>query len=155
MNRKTLAVVILIVFLLFINILTILICSNKTNNYEKNSIYIGKWESLGDKSDVDYILKSYEIENSMNIKYNITEEDAVSIAAIAYKSVFEDKIKDTYAEVEYYHDQDENGTLREYYLVSRYEKNNYDNSKYLLRPSIIVVINKKNGEIVAIRPQEG
>ena len=56
MNRKTLAVVILIVFLLFINILTILICSNKTNNYEKNSIYIGKWESLGDKSDVDYIL---------------------------------------------------------------------------------------------------
>lgn len=65
------------------------------------------------------------------------------------------KIKDTYAEVEYYHDQDENGTLREYYLVSRYEKNNYDNSKYLLRPSIIVVINKKNGEIVAIRPQEG
>ena len=30
-----------------------------------------------------------------------------------------------------------------------------DNSKYLLRPSIIVVINKKNGEIVAIRPQEG
>jgi len=91
----------------------------------------------------------------MNIKYNITEEDAVSIAAIAYKSVFGDKIKDTYAEVEYYHDQDENGTLREYYLVSRYEKNNYDNSKYLLRPSIIVVINKKNGEIVAIRPQEG
>ena len=71
------------------------------------------------------------------------------------KSVFGDKIKDTYAEVEYYHDQDENGTLREYYLVSRYEKNNYDNSKYLLRPSIIVVINKKNGEIVAIRPQEG
>ena len=61
MNRKTLAVVILIVFLLFINILTILICSNKTNNYEKNSIYIGKWESLGDKRDVDYILKSYEI----------------------------------------------------------------------------------------------
>ena len=155
MNRKTLAVVILIVFLLFINILTILICSNKTNNYEKNSIYIGKWESLGDKSDVDYILKSYEIENSMNIKYNITEEDAVSIAAIAYKSVFGDKIKDTYAEVEYYHNQHENGTLREYYLVSRYEKNNYDNSKYLLRPSIIVVINKKNGEIVAIRPQEG
>lgn len=91
MNRKTLAVVILIVFLLFINILTILICSNKTNNYEKNSIYIGKMGSLGDKSDVDYILKSYEIENSMNIKYNITEEDAVSIAAIAYKSVFGDK----------------------------------------------------------------
>ena len=40
-------------------------------------------------------------------------------------------------------------------VTSIEEKNNYDNSKYLLRPSIIVVINKKNGEIVAIRPQEG
>lgn len=93
MNRKTLAVVILIVFLLFINILTILICSNKTNNYEKNSIYIGKWESLGDKSDVDYILKSYEIENSMIINIILQKRMLLVLLQLHTNRYLEIKLK--------------------------------------------------------------
>lgn len=171
MERKTIvkkAILYLIVIALLItNIILILVFAKPTKEYyEKNYTYIGEWKYLGENDDVDRLLDryaapelGYKSAGAVSIEdVDITESEAVEIAAAIYKSingVRENDIIDSFCHVTYYHDVDISGVSREYYLVSRMSgpmPNEYDS---VLRASLNIIIDKKTGAVVAVKPMEG
>lgn len=175
MERKTImkkAILYLIVIALLItNIILIIVFAKPTKEYyEKNYTYIGEWKYLREDDDVDRLLDryaapelGYKSAGAVSIEdVDITEAEAVEIAAAIYKSINksingarENDIIDSFCHVTYYHDVDISGVPREYYLVSRMSGPMPNEHDSVLRASLNIIIDKKTGAVVAVKPMEG